>query len=297
MRRLPFVFLVGCLTAGYSAGALAQQQPLINRWPGDPEPAASAPATPAPAAPATATPAPAARSPARQTPPPAPAAKTPAAQEASPQIAAPEQTDQEPAAAPKRAPRAAAHPAATHPKPAASPPRALACSGVFAKATSEEKLAASFGKDNVTWTQVDGPEASKLDATVIFAKDPKRRLEILWTNEEARSDVQVISINGQSGWSAPKGLHLGLTLAQLEKLNGKAFSIKGFSGEGSSLVTSWNNGALSTLPGGCKVGVRFAADPKAGPLAADIAGDKEFLSSFPALKNASPKVSEILIGY
>jgi hypothetical protein len=179
-----------------------------------------------------------------------------------------------------------------------APARVVACSGVFAKDSSHIKLATFFGSDAITWAKVDGPDGTKLDATVLYPRDPKRRLEVLWNLEGSRSDTQLIVINGQSTWTAPKGLKLGLPLAALEKLNGKPFNMRAFGGDNSGQVTSWENGALASLPGGCKVGIRLVPDPKAPPqAAADVSGDKEILSSFPALRTLSPKVSEIIVGY
>ena len=184
---------------------------------------------------------------------------------------------------------------------AATPPRAVACSGAFAKDSNHAKLAAAFGNANVTWGEVDGPESTKLNASILFPRDPKRRLEVLWTHEESRSDTQIIAINGQSTWTAPKGLKLGLTVAALEKLNGKPFMMKGFKGDNGGLVTSWENGALDKLPGGCRVGVRFAPDPKApAPAQGEtdvLTSESDYLSNAPAMKTISPKISEILIGY
>jgi hypothetical protein len=74
--------------------------------------------------------------------------------------------------------------------------------------------------------------------------------------------------------------------------------MKGFGSDSTSgQVTSWNSGAFAALPGGCAAGVRFSADPKAGPLDAAIVSGKEFPSNLPALKSASAKVVEIIIGY
>ena len=71
----------------------------------------------------------------------------------------------------------------------ASPARAVACSGVFAKDTTHLKLATVFAVQNVTFTDVEAPDAAKVMATVLFPKDPKRRLEVWWQNEVARSGV------------------------------------------------------------------------------------------------------------
>jgi hypothetical protein len=182
-------------------------------------------------------------------------------------------------------------------KPQPQPARVVACSGIFAKDSSHLKLATFVGADNITWAQVDGPEGSRLNATILYARDPKRRLEVLWNLEASRSDTQLIVINGRSEWTAPKGLKLGMPLAALEKLNGKPFTIKSFGGETGGMVTSWDGGVLSALPGGCKMGVRFAPDPKAPPPTEELAGGKDFSSSLPSLKALAPKVAEIIVGY
>jgi hypothetical protein len=202
-------------------------------------------------------------------------------------------TDSETASAPKSGDT----PAPPRSKSQPAPPRVVNCGGVFAKESSHVKLATFFGADVVQWTQVDGPEGSKLNASVLYPRDPKRRLEVLWNSEASRSDTQLIVINGQSSWTGPKGLKLGLPLAAIEKLNKKPFSLHGFSGEDGGLVTSWESGALSTLPGGCKVSLRFTPNPKAPPADPSVASDKPVLSSASALKPLSLKVTEIILGY
>jgi hypothetical protein len=196
-------------------------------------------------------------------------------------------------AAPTATPAAPAHGAQGGPGS-----RAIACSGPFGKQSSHLKLAQRFDSRNITFTEVDGPEGTKLRASVLFPNDPKRRLEILWQNDAARSDTHLIVINGQSTWTAPRGLRLGLTLPALEKLNGKPFRLKGFDHDAAGQVTDWQGGALEKLPGDCRLGIRFAADPKASPdKRSEVAGDKEFASSDAAMRAVAPKVAEIILGY
>jgi hypothetical protein len=184
-------------------------------------------------------------------------------------------------------------------KPAVhAPPNVVACNGVFAKDSTHLKLAVKYDSRNVVFGQVDGPDGTKIPGSILFPSDPRRRLEVLWNNEGARADVQVISINGKSQWSAPKGMKLGLPLAALEKANGRPFKLSGFDAEGGAGVAGWEGGALGSLPGGCKIGMRFAADPKAPQEArAAAAGDKEILSSDASVRALKPTVVEILIGY
>jgi hypothetical protein len=186
------------------------------------------------------------------------------------------------------------------PKPAAPRPPAnvVACNGVFSKDSTHLKLAMKFDSRNVAFDDVDGPDGSKIKASVLYPSDPKRRLEVVWNNDVARTDVSVISINSKSQWSAPKGLKLGLPIAVLQKLNGKPFKLGGFGADGSSSVTGWDGGALNSLPGGCKVGIRLIADSKASPDARSaVSGDKELSSNDPNVLAVKPSVAEILIGY
>lgn len=238
-----------------------------------------------------------------------PAAETPAQPAAKPKPArkpkpAPAPTAQgtDPAADPAAGPAPAAPPRrAAAPKPAAAAapgaPKAIACSGVFAKGSSHLQLAQAFDAKNVEFGEVDGPEGSKLNASVVYPTDPKRRLEVLWQNEAARSDVSLLVVTGQSGWTAPKGLKLGLPLAQLEKANGKPFKVSGFDQDNGGSVIDWQGGALASLPGGCKIGVRLAPDTKATDAAKAQAAGKEFVSTDAALKGVKPVIAEILIGY
>jgi hypothetical protein len=198
-----------------------------------------------------------------------------------------------PAAAPGAAPVAGSR-AAT----ALAGARVVACSGAFSKDSSHLRLAMTFDTKNVTFSDVESNGGSKVPASVLFPTDPKRRLEVWWSNPAARSQTYLIVINGKSTWTAPGGMKLGLTLAQLEKLNHKPFKLKGFDKDGIAAVSDWDGGLLASLAGGCKSGLSLQADPKAAPDSVSaLTADKEYSSSDPAMRAVKPIVSEILIGY
>jgi hypothetical protein len=182
--------------------------------------------------------------------------------------------------------------------PAAAAARVVTCSGAFAKDSTHVKLAMIYNTPNVVFTEVDGPDNSKLMATVLFPKDAKRRLEVWWLNEAARSGTYLIVINGKSTWAAPKGLKLGLQVAALEKLNGKPFKLKGFDKQNSSTITDWDGGALGQLPGDCKAGVRLTSDAKTPQETRDaVAGTGDFVSTDAKVRAVKPTVAEIILGY
>src|SRR5262245_10393828 len=157
-----------------------------------------------------------------------------------------------------------------------APANVVACSGVFAKDSGHLKLAVRFDSRNVVFGQVDGPEGSRINASIIYPNDPKRRLEVIWSNEGGRNDTSIIAINGKSQWIAPKGMKLGTAIAALEKANGRPFKLSGFGKDGFATVLGWEGGALGSLPGGCKMGMRLivnGAAPEEERSA--VAGDKE----------------------
>jgi hypothetical protein len=271
MRLALFSVAAAVVAAG---AALAQPGPastdaIDRRWPDPPPPQAQPTAKPAPA----------------QRP-----AQRDDVEELTPgQIQRAQEPDPRPGA--KSAPRA-------KPKTAKAPAaRAVACNGAFARDSSHIRLAQVFGPTNVIFGEVDGPESSKLPASILFPKDPKRRLEVLWNNEQSRSGTQLVVINGKSLWTAPRGLKLGLQLPALEKINRKPFKLSAFSQDGSS-VAGWEGGALASLPGGCKVGIRLVADERAPEDArSKLAGAGELMSSDAGVRAVRATVAEIFIGY
>jgi hypothetical protein len=180
----------------------------------------------------------------------------------------------------------------------AAKPNIIACSGAFAKDSSHAGLTSAFHARNVSATQVDTPSGSKVTASVLYAKDPKRRLEVWWSKPATKSDTHLIVINGQSDWIAPGDIHLGLTLADLEKLNGKPFKLSGFDKDHTTTLVDWDGGTLSAIAGGCRIGISLRADSKvsAASLGA-LPADRAYASSDASLRAANPTISEILVAY
>jgi hypothetical protein len=261
--RTALVIGLGLLTL--PGVAQAQQQPPIV-WP-DP-----------PAAQRQAPPPPAARQPARQP------ARTSPARRAAPE---PEVEDD----------RSARGPAPGRATALAAAVQNIRCDGPFAKDTSHAKLAQAFGAKNVVFQPVDGPEGSKLNATVVFPNDRKRRLEVLWHDESARQRPSSIVVGADSAWRA-RGFRIGEPLAMVEKSNGKPFRLAGFAGEYGGVARDWQGGALDKLSGDCRLGMRFVLDPKAAPAArSKVESDGDLTSDSADVRAANPLIAELIIGY
>ena len=187
--------------------------------------------------------------------------------------------------------------AVSNPPAVPATPHTVACSESFGKDSSHLKLAMAFGFRNVTANNVEA-NGTKVAASVIFPDDPQQRLEVWWKNATSSSGTHLIVITGQSDWTAPGGLRLGLTLAELEKLNHKSFKLKGFDKNGVAAGSDWGGGELASLAGGCTAGLSLRADPKvSAKIIGALSPNKEYASSNPQMRAAKPTVSEILIGY
>jgi hypothetical protein len=174
----------------------------------------------------------------------------------------------------------------------------LQCEGAFAKDTSHARLVQAFGKSSVAFMDIEGAEGAKVKASVVYPDEPRRRVDVVWRDEKARSRPATIRVGFKSQWRTVRGLHIGSDLAEVEKINGKPFKMFGFDWDYGGRVSDWLGGALATVPGGCDFRLAFepwadAPDPERG----NVSGDKEFLSTDPNMRASRPTTSEIIISY
>ncbi|MBX9820617.1 hypothetical protein [Afipia birgiae] len=174
----------------------------------------------------------------------------------------------------------------------------LTCEGPFAKDTTHERLAAEFGAKNVVFKDVDVSSNVLTKATVVFDTDPTRRLVVFWKDEKTRTKPLSIAIDTPSTWTGPGGVRNGLTLKDLEKLNGGGFSITGFGGIGGGEASKLG-GPFVDLPGDCTLKIRF--DPGiANPLPprfASVTGDVLIASTNLVLRRVRPQIVQWSINY
>ncbi len=127
----------------------------------------------------------------------------------------------------------------------------LACRGQFGPKATHADLVKAYGARNVTIEEVGRAEGEVVVASVVFPRDPKRRLEIEWFDEEKRARPSVITVFGpMNQWIGPFGIRNGMTIQEIERRAGKPFKINGFAfdvaGKGHFEGTK-----LEKLAGGC----------------------------------------------
>jgi hypothetical protein len=171
----------------------------------------------------------------------------------------------------------------------------IACEGAFGIDSSEERLIEIFGADNVWTGKVHGPEAMKMLATEVFRDDPKKRLQFVWWDEANRRDPSYIELSGKM--VTPGGVRQGLTVSEVQALNGEPFKLSGFGWDygGGAWIES---GALTDLPGDCHLSLTFSPSHYPPGTSYDaITGDIEVQSTDPLLETVGAYLSWVAIGY
>lgn len=176
----------------------------------------------------------------------------------------------------------------------------LACAGPFARDADEATLIKAFGAGNVQRARIEIGEGEKAAGAILFPKDRKRRLELIWRDGKKRRGPSTIYVRQGSAWAVagPAGerLAIGSALAAVEAANGKPFSILGFDWDYSGTAADWQGGKLAKAFGGCKLTIRFGYPKGADARALDrLSGDKEFSSSNPDMRLIKPTAYEILL--
>jgi hypothetical protein len=87
-----------------------------------------------------------------------------------------------------------------------------------------------------------------------------------------------------------------MTLTDVEKANGEPFKLSGFGGELDGMV--YFQGTLAKLPGGCSIGGTMEPGAKLPKRLMDkIAGDEDFPSTNPIMRQAKPKFFQVQVVY
>jgi hypothetical protein len=185
------------------------------------------------------------------------------------------------------------------PKPQAQPAAGdmtLSCTGPFVKTATHASLVKHFGAKNVAWETVDGPEGSTYQVTAIYPKDPKKRLEVMWRDEEGRKDLLGIDVKSESTmWNGPGGLKMKMPIAAVEKLNGKPFMMTGYEWDMWGQVVDWKGGKMpaTAKTAGCDVvTVRLDATGDTSK----VGGEGPYASNSKGIKKAKPVVESFGVG-
>jgi hypothetical protein len=169
-------------------------------------------------------------------------------------------------------------------------PKFLSCTGVFAKDSTHARVVKTFGAKNVRYMDVMDVEGELQKATVVFAKDRKRRLEFHWRETKARRTPEIRIWADESQWKTEQGIGIGTTLERIVELNGKPFNLSGFGWDYGGIDKGFEGGKLEKLPGGCLISLRFTPGVRGDEAFRQVIGDETFSSDDPNMRALKPVV-------
>jgi hypothetical protein len=185
---------------------------------------------------------------------------------------------------------------------AASADLRFACTGPLAPGASHASLVSYFGQANVVVGDVYVGEGNSESGTIVYPKDPAKRIEITWKKDKIRRWPATVRVGdaadwNRSEWRTSKNVTLGTTLLQLERINGRTFRLLGFDWDYAGTVVNWSEGALESS-GPCTLTVRLQPDPnRPSQYESRVSGESEFSSGNAAMRAINPYVYLMILDY
>lgn len=182
--------------------------------------------------------------------------------------------------------------------------------GLIRANTSEKDLHRIFGLESVLdWDILIG-EGESIPGTVVKAKDQPCTIGIIWKDTVNKKKPKEVRFHGSGcKWKTKEGVTLGMSLQELEQINGKPFKLTGFAWDYGGTFMSSDNGKLSFLdripdadnkPISGKMLIRLQpkfseTDSSMEDTFLSVSGDELFESQNPAMQKLNPVVNELII--
>ena len=174
--------------------------------------------------------------------------------------------------------------------------------GEITASSTEAGLVQRFGAANVTRGEVYLAEGETAAGTILFADDSTRRVEIVWTDDSTRARPQFAIVRGRtSRWTVAPGIALGTYADELEKLNGRPFTLNGFDWDYGGAILSWQGGRLEALGAGTGRVFLVLSPPEQIRITDEeyrtVTGEREIRSDDDVVRRLGPRVEEILVSF
>lgn len=116
--------------------------------------------------------------------------------------------------------------------------------GDITKKSTEKQLQDAYGRGNVTRIALED-ENGRMNPVSRVHLSENETVDVFWSNEDFTEVWRVVITNSADVWSEDK-VKIGMSLSELEDVNGGAFKLIGFSRDLLGVSTSWEGGMLSS---------------------------------------------------
>jgi len=170
--------------------------------------------------------------------------------------------------------------------------------GPVARSSSESDLRRHYGPEAVDTARIELGEGETAPGTILYPRDSVRRAEIIWRDTVNRREPARIVLRGsRSQWQVNGSISLGTSLKDLERLNGKPFTLAGFGWDYAGVITDWQGGALDSALAGIKLYLDPGPAQQHSAAYSQVLGDRDYSSALPAMQQLNPRVGQIFVDF
>jgi hypothetical protein len=109
---------------------------------------------------------------------------------------------------------------------------------------NRETLMKTFGEQNIVVKKSDLPlEGNNYHVVILFPDSPKQ-IEVVLQDSTHLAAVKAVIIGAKSSWRTRTGVLPGMTLQELQTLNGRPFLFYGGGWDQGGYITNWKDGLL-----------------------------------------------------
>lgn len=176
--------------------------------------------------------------------------------------------------------------------------------GAITPRSSEADLKRIYGQKNVRYADVGTGEGETMPGVVIYPDDSTRTIQIIWKDAQRKRFPQSVHLGGDGGsvWKTAQGITLGISLRQLERINGRAFTLSGFGWDYGGTIDSWKGGKLARAFGNdervtIRLGWRETKPKLTLKQSQSVMGELEFSSRHRIMQRINPRIQQIIITF
>ena len=165
--------------------------------------------------------------------------------------------------------------------------------GLITSSTTKSALSKLYDKANIKEIVVFSYEGIDIKGTEVIFDNTADNLTIEWYDDNLTPRVIRIK-NPNSNWKTKEGVGMSSTIKEVEKANGKPFTIYGYEIDAylAGKVKNWNSGNLQGLSLQFKITKKLTDEEYM-----EMIGDGGIMSNDPLLEKAGLQVGNISVGF
>lgn len=165
--------------------------------------------------------------------------------------------------------------------------------GLITSSTTKSALNKLYDKENIRETVIFSYEGIDIKGTEVIFDNTADNITIEWNDGNLTPKIIRIE-NLNSNWKTKEGVGIGSTIKEVEKANGKPFTIYGYEIDAylAGTVKNWNSGNLQGLNLQFKITKEIPVE-----VYMEMIGDRGILSNNPLLEKAGLQVENITVEF